>query len=186
MSRTGFALLMVGIAVLILALMWLGWRARAKRDAGIALNVAPLAGALIAEFVGVQYVSTTQLGLAFERVSIAGLRYKGRAELTVLTGGVIIAINGEAPISIPASDVLGTSRANGRIGKAVESGGISVLEWRAPEGRALESGFRFDEPAQQKQFEAAISQISIQTLAGAEQAAAHTSTSSTDTTQEDA
>lgn len=189
MSRTGFALVMGGAAIAILALMWLGWRSRAKRDAGIRLAVGEIAGALVAEFTGLQYVSTTPLGAPLERVSIPGLRYKGLAALVVREGGVTVTVTGEPDVSIPGSDVLGASRASGRVGKAVETGGLSVLEWRAANGRELESGFRFTEPAQQREFEAAIGRITgahTQTTAQASSASADSSPTFTDTTQEDA
>ncbi|WP_017794135.1 PH-like domain-containing protein [Leucobacter salsicius] len=159
MSRTGFAILMVGIAVAILALMWLGWRGRARRDSGIVLAAQVLAGAALAEFTGVQYVSTTPLGRPLERVAIPGLRYKGLAALSVRTDGVEIAVTGETPVTIPAAALLGTSRASGRVGKAVESGGLAVLEWQSTEGQAFESGFRFAAPSQQAEFEAAVAQL---------------------------
>lgn len=186
MSRTGFAFLMVGIAVAILALMWLGWRSRAKRDSGIELTARGLSGAVLAEFTGVQYVSTTLLGHALERVSIPGLRYKGLAALTVRVDGVEIAVTGESPVSISASALLGTSRASGRVGKAVEAGGIAVLEWQSVDGRDLESGFRFAAPREQYEFEAAVARLTNQTNASADSADANDSTHSTDTTQEDA
>lgn len=189
MSRSGFALLMVSIAIAILALMWLGWRARAKRDAGIEPVAGEVAGALLAEFTGVQYVSTTPLGLPLERVSFPGLQYKGIATLSVYVGGVMVAVTGAPAVSIVAPAVIGASRSNGRVGKAVEAGGLSVLEWSAADGRELESGFRFAEPAQQRAFEAAIERLTsshTQTIAPADSAGANDSSTFTDTTQEDA
>lgn len=166
---------MAAIAAVLLAIMWLGWRNRTRRDAGIATAAKSLTGAVLAEFGGVQYVSTTLLGHAFERVAIAGLRYKGLAELTVRADGVSIAVTGEPPVTIASSDILGTSRSNGRIGKAVETDGISVLEWRSTDGRELESGFRFAGPAEQRAFEVAVAQATTEI-----------STNPSHTTQEDA
>ncbi|MHA3724584.1 PH-like domain-containing protein [Leucobacter sp. HY1910] len=166
---------MAGVAAALLAIMWLGWRNRTRRDAGVAAAAHALTGAVLAEFGGVQYVSTTLLGHAFERVAVAGLRYKGLADLTVRTDGVSIAVTGETPVTIGSQDLLGTSRSSGRVGKAVEAGGISVLEWRSADGRELESGFRFGGPAEQRAFEDAIAQ-----------ATTHISNNLSDTTQEDA
>lgn len=190
MSRTGFALLMAAIAAALLALMWIGWRGRAKHDSGIVLAARALVGAAVTEFTGVQYVSTTPLGRALERVSIPGLRFKGLADIAVRTDGATITVTGESPVTIPAADLLGTSRSSGRVGKAVESGGLSVLEWRSVDGRELESGFRFVDPKQQNAFDAAIAQLTGQpntpTTAKANPADANNSPHLTDTTQEDA
>lgn len=198
MSRTGFAFMMVGIAAAILALMWFGWRGRAKHNSGIVLAARALVGSVITEFTGVQYVSTTPLGSALDRVSIPGLRFKGLADVAVRSDGVTITVTGEATVTIPASDLIGTSRSNGRVGKAVEAGGLSVLEWRSADGRELESGFRFADPKQQNAFDAAIAgltgpasaeqstQPNTQTTAAADSADANDSPHLTDTTQEDA
>lgn len=166
---------MAAIAAALLAIMWLGWRGRTRRDAGIAAAAQVLTGAVLAELGGVQYVSTTLLGQAFERVAVPGLRYKGLADLTVRTDGVSIAVTGETPVTIASVDLLGTTRSNGRIGKAVETDGISVLEWRSADGRELESGFRFNGPTEQRAFEAAVAQ-----------ATTNISTNPSNTTQEDA
>lgn len=186
MSRTGFAIMMAGIAVAILALMWLGWRSRARRDSNVTLTARALSDVVLAEFTGVQYVSTTLLGRALERVSLPGLRYKGFAVLTVRADGVEIAVTGESPVSISQPSLLGTSRSSGRVGKAVEAEGISVLEWQSTDGRELESGFRFATPSEQHEFEAAVAQLTQQTNASADSADTQDSSHFTDTTQEDA
>lgn len=177
---------MAAIAAALLAIMWLGWRRRTRRDAGIAATAQVLTGAVLAEFGGVQYVSTTLLGQAFERVAVPGLRYKGLADLTVRTDGVSIQVTGETPVTIASSDLRGTTRSNGRIGKAVETDGISVLEWRSADGRELESGFRFATPSEQHEFEAAVARLTQQTNVSADSADTQDSSHFTDTTQEDA
>lgn len=189
MTRSGFAVFMAAIAVIIVALMWLGWRARSKRDASISLSAVEIAGAVLAEFTGVQYVSTTPIGLPLERVSIRGLQYKGLASLLVREGGVALEVTGEQTVSIPGDHIIGVSRSNGRVGKAVEAGGLSVLEWRSVDGRDLESGFRFSDQAEQRAFEAAVHAITdnqTQTTAPAGQADVTSSQTFTDMTQEDA
>lgn len=183
MNRTTFAFLMAGIAVALLALMWLGWRKRTQRDAAVVIHQQAFVGALLAEFTGVQYVSTTLLGRPLERVAIAGLRYKGLAEIVFRLDGVTISITGEQPVMIPAVDVLAATRSSGRVGKFVESGGLSVLEWRTPGGQKLESGFRFSGPSEQRAFEAAVARLSP---AGSDPDSTKDSSNFTDTTQEDA
>lgn len=160
MSRSLFLLIMIAIAAIALLGMWLAWRARGRRDAGVASLAGELTGALIAEFARVAYVSTTPLGSPFERVAIPGLGYKGYAALAVRTDGVEIAVTGERPVRIAAAGLRGTGTARGRVGKVVDRDGLSVLRWHADDGRELESSFRFDDSAEQRRFADAIDQIS--------------------------
>nr|WP_237464596.1 hypothetical protein [Leucobacter luti] len=154
---------MVAIAALALGGMWFAWRARARRDAAVVASAEPLAGALIAEFPRASYVSTTPAGAPLERVAIPGLRYKGYASVAVRRDGVVIAVTGEAPVTIGVAQLTGAGTANGRVGKTVERDGLSLLRWRtgapgAP-ARDVESSFRFADPAEQQRFATAISQV---------------------------
>lgn len=159
MTRDAFLLLMVALAAAILLAMWLGWRARKRRDAGVAVLAEPLSGRMLLEIPKVAYVSTTPLGRPFERIAIPGLIYKGYAELRVRTDGAEIEVTGEPPVRIGAAQLLGTGMVRGRIGKVVERDGLAVLQWQPAGERVLESSFRFDEPAQQQQFAATITQV---------------------------
>ncbi len=183
MSRTAFTILMVSIAAVALAAMWIAWRARAGRDAGVALPRSSPSGEVIDSFPRASYVSTTPAGSPFERVAIPGLQYKGYADLTVRRDGVSVTVTGEAPVHIPAAQLLGTGTARGRVGKAVERDGLSLLRWStasAPDaGRELESSFRFAEPAEQRRFADAVGAV-------IGSAATSDTTNQTDTTQEDA
>lgn len=165
MSASQIALIFAAVGVLALASMWLAWRARARRDADIVPGVGPREAtphddATIASFPRVSYVSTTPADSPFERLAIPGLRYRGYAELTVSRGGATIAVTGERPVFIPAADIRGTGTASGRVGKAVERDGLSLLRWRAGE-RVVESSFRLADPAEQAAFAEAIDSISL-------------------------
>ncbi|WP_440311494.1 PH-like domain-containing protein [Leucobacter chromiireducens] len=190
MSRTTFIILMSSIAVLAFAGMWIAWRGRTRRDAAIA-SATPqpeLTGAPLAHFPRASYVSTTPAGAPLERVAIPGLRYKGYAEVTVHGDGVTIAVTGEAPVTIPASQIIGSGAAGGRIGKAVEPGGLSLLRWALPapgsDARELESSFRLADPAEQARFAEAVAAVSQHRTSGS---AAGTQTNTTHPTiQEEA
>lgn len=163
MTRTGFTILMISIAVVVLGLMWLAWRARARRDTSALAPLASaqdLTGELVAEFPRASYVSTTPVGAPLERVSFPGLRYKGFADLVLREDGVSIAVTGEKPVLIPASQVLGSATAGSRIGKTVERDGLSLLRWRADasgaDPRELESSFRLADPREQLRFADAV------------------------------
>lgn len=190
MSRTTFIILMSSIAVLAFVGMWIAWRGRARRDAAV-VSEAPqpvLTGAQLAHFPRASYVSTTPAGAPLERVAIPGLRYKGYAAVTIHGDGVTIAVTGEAPVTIPAAQIIGAGTAGGRIGKAVEPCGLSLLRWALPapggEARELESSFRLADPAEQARFADAVAAVRQSESAGS---AADTQTNTTHPTiQEEA
>lgn len=165
MSRPMFATIMIAIVVLAFLGMWLAWRARARRDAGVQTSTAAHVGAVIAEFARVFYISTTPAGEPLVRVAAPGLRYRGRADIVVREDGVTLDIDGEQPVHLSAAQLRGSGEAGRRIGKAVEQGGLALIRWESAgeAGQArgiLESSFRFDSKAEQQRFAAAIDQIS--------------------------
>lgn len=163
MSRTGFAILMASIVVVVLGGMWIAWRARSRRDSHLAGALTIPTGEIIAVFPRASYVSTTPVGSPFERVAIPGLRYKGFAEVTVRRDGVSIAVTGEPAVHLTSTQLHGTSTAGGRIGKVVERDGLSLLQWQSnsvdDEPRELESSFRFTNAPEQHSFANAIATI---------------------------
>ena len=154
MTRTMFLIIWLLIAGGLLTFMALAWRARKRRDAGLALPDIDLAGDVLAEFQHVAYVSTTPIGAPLERVAIPGLTFKGWADVTVRRDGVAIAVQGERPVEIPAAQLRGTDAAGGRIGKVVERDGLALLQWQSQSmgERELESSFRFSSPAEHRRF----------------------------------
>ncbi|MGW9020873.1 PH-like domain-containing protein [Leucobacter chromiiresistens] len=183
MTRTAFALVMVAIAAVVLLAMWIGWRGRARRHSAFAEHGDALVGAVVAAFPRVGYVSTTRIGAPLDRLSIPGLQFKGFADVTLRADGATIAVTGEPEIHLPVDRLLGTDVASRRVGKAVERDGLSVLQWRAADGSAVESSFRFSLPADQLRFADAVAQI---IPAGAAHAPGPQTHSTPHTTQEDA
>lgn len=168
-SRIVFVIIALALIALILLVMLRAWNARKRRDAGIPAPATVLSGEILDAFPLVAYVSTTPAGAPFDRVVIPGLGFKGWAEVAVRRDGVSIAVTGERPVSIAAARLTGVGTANARVGKAVESDGLSLLRWRAAddttaddttaEPRELESGFRFSDAAEQQRFADAVAQI---------------------------
>ncbi len=187
MSRPLFALLVVAVVVLALFAMWLGWRARLRRDAGVRTSATAPLGQLIAEFTHLLYVSTTPVGEPLSRVAVPGLRYRGQAEISVFSDGVTISVVGESPTHLSVDQLRGSGSAGRRVGKAVETEGLALLRWQpltaaetpGTAGQAeLESSFRFEQKSEQRRFAAAIDQLT--------HSAAEASAASTATSQEDA
>lgn len=159
MNRMTFLLIWTVLAAALFTFMVIAWRARKRRDSGLALPAIGLAGDIIATFAHAGYVSTTPEGAPLERLAIPGLRYKGWANITVRADGIELAVTGERPVEIAADRVLGTDYAGGRIGKVVERDGLALLGWQSADGRRVESSFRFNSPTEQRRFADAIAEI---------------------------
>ena len=158
MSRPVFALIFAVIVLLAFAGMWWGWRARARRDAGVLGASAAPQGELLAEFPLVTYVSTTPVGEPLVRVAAPGLRYRGRARIAVHSDGITIAVTGEDPVHLSLEHLRGSGSAGVRVGKAVERDGLALVQWSSDD-RELESGFRFDSVEEQRRFTQAIDAV---------------------------
>ena len=157
MSRTLFAVIVAAVVIIAFLAMWLGWRARARRDAGVLASAIAPVGELIAEFSRVLYVSTTPVGEPLTRVAAPGLRYRGQAEIAVRRDGVTITVAGEDPTHLDSSQLRGSDSAGRRVGKAVERDGLGLLRWvSTADQRELESSFRFESKAEQHRFAEAI------------------------------
>ncbi|NLA65315.1 MAG: hypothetical protein GX862_05200 [Leucobacter sp.] len=166
MSRPVFALVVIAVIAVALLAMWLGWRARSRRDATIRTSEQAPTGALIAEFTRVLYVSTTPTGEPLVRVAVRGLRYRGPADVWVYSDGVTLQVDGEDPVHLAAAQVQGSGAAARRVGKAVEHQGLSLLIWHpvdaatnSGQGSALESSFRLQDKAEQHRFTQAIEEL---------------------------
>jgi hypothetical protein len=61
--------------------------------------------------------------------------------------GVLIERTGERPVWIPRASLRSVRLGSGQAQKAYEAGGLILLAWQLGE-RAVETGFRADDPAQ--------------------------------------
>lgn len=159
MSRELFAAIVVIVIVLIFIGMWRGWRARSRQDAFVHEATSEPGGTVIAEFQGAYYVSTTPVGEPLVRVAIPGLKYRGRAQVTVREQGVTVQVDGEDAVHFSVPQLSGSGTAGRRVGKAVENGGLALMLWDAEDGRELESSFRFESRDEQTRFTEAIDRI---------------------------
>jgi hypothetical protein len=122
--------LVVAFLLLLLALMFIGWRARQRRQAGLAQpeSVPEDIGDIHGVFESF-YVATTVAGDQLNRIAVRGLGYRSRARLTVADAGVVLAIRGEHEVFIPKAAIREVSRATWTIDRVVEEGGLIRVAW---------------------------------------------------------
>lgn len=147
MDRSVLLAIVVVFMVALLALLVLGWRARVKRQSGIAKPArAPQdAGEILAHFTG-KYVATTSAGDQLDRVAVHGLGFRGSVSIDVHRAGLLVAINGADEFFIPAQDMRGIGTATWTIDRVVEKDGLDRLEWTLGD-KHVDSYFRLDNAA---------------------------------------
>jgi hypothetical protein len=132
-------LVLIGVA---LALIWLGWRNRLRRQADV--DPLPEIPAELGTAVAVadgQYVASTTAGDWLDRIAVHNLGIRTNAELSVHPQGVLFDRSGAGPVFIPAASLTGVRQESGMAGKFVEKDGLLVLSWMLG-SRELDSGFR--------------------------------------------
>ena len=138
-------LLVLAVVPLLWGLMYLGWRRRAGRQAGLP---APLeappdgdVGALVVAPVAGTYVSTVSAGNWLDRVVAHGLGTRSAMELRAGTAGLWFVRTGVRCLFVPARDVVAVRRERGIAGKYTLEEGVVVVRWRLGEVE-LDTGFR--------------------------------------------
>lgn len=144
MDRFGPTAIIVGIVVLAVVGMFLGWRARVAKNEGLSVPspVPESTGETLATGTGL-YVATTLAAQPFERVAAHGLGFRARASITVSRDGIAIDAAGRQPYFIATTALDAVERATWAIDKAVEPGGLVVVTWRLGD-TLLDSYFRMD------------------------------------------
>lgn len=129
-DRTTPALTVIALLVLLLALMVLGWRARRRRQGTLPEPPHPAAG-LGAPVLDVEvlYVATTTARQPLDRLTVAPLGFRGRAAARIHDAGLVLAIDGERDVLLPADRITGSGLATYAIDRAVEEGGLVVVTW---------------------------------------------------------
>ena len=137
--------IIVGV-VLVLAIlaMYLGWRARGRRQSDLEmLALVPEDPGTVTAVAKGLYVATTLANQPLERITVQGLGFRSRATVSVAEQGVILALTGQAPMFIARESLRGVDRATWTIDTAVESGGLVVFSWQLGT-RELDSYLRVD------------------------------------------
>ena len=160
MTRPVATALVVAAVPLIWALMWSGWRRRARRQGFLPAPRRPEElelGSPTTQFEGV-YVSTTRHGDWLDRIAAHGLGTRSGVTVVVGTGGVVLDRGGARGIAIDRSELSGASRATGIAGKVVEHEGLAVITWRLGETE-LDSGVRLKHAQDTSRLVAAVNAL---------------------------
>jgi len=165
MDRTLPAILIGLVVGGLFLLMWRSWRARRRRDSGLAAGYpAPATDSNALVTVDCFYVATTPRDRPLERLAIAGLGFRARAEISVTDAGVWLALRGETPVYLPAAALDLLTSATVAIDRVVEKDGLLRLGWQsAGSATPVDSYFRIIVPAERRSLTAAIRSISAVT-----------------------
>ncbi|EAR24418.1 probable export or membrane protein [marine actinobacterium PHSC20C1] len=146
MTKDASLLIVLGILVLLLALMVLGWYSRKRRQAHIGQPVTPPSNLSSNEirFAG-KYVATTLAGDRLNRVNVHGLGFRANCRIEAHPEGIVVARAGSPELWISRINLRAVSRASWTIDRVVEQNGLQVIEWTL-DGTAVDSYFRMDDP----------------------------------------
>lgn len=160
--------LWMALGLVILLVMWRGWRGARSRGASV-VGVLPevprgdALGAARTEPVAGTYVSSTTAGDWLGRVAARDLGVRSAATVQVFDAGVLVARRGAADVFVPAASVRGVRRTPGMAGKYVGGEGIVVIEWTAtaPDGAPapLDTGIRTQHKADRALLVAAVGSL---------------------------
>lgn len=149
-NQTLTVLITVPLIAVVLALIWLGWRSRLRRQSDVErLPEVPQQLTPATVVADGQYVVTTTGGDWLDRIAVQGLGIRSNAELSVHAEGVLFDRKGAAPVFIPASAIVESREASGMAGKFVEKDGLLVISWKLGT-RELDTGFRSKRAADKK------------------------------------
>lgn len=138
--------LVLAVAVGGWLLMLRGWRRRKARQGDVELPAPPTtSGAQRLPPLSGLYVGTVTAGDWLDRVAAHGLGFRAPGVLRYDDAGVTVERDGELPFLIPLEALREVRLAQALAGKVVGPGGLLVVTWDL-EGRALDTGFRAQDP----------------------------------------
>ncbi|PPK63902.1 transporter [Actinokineospora auranticolor] len=155
MNRLSLTLLFVAVFLLLVALMWWGYRNRARRQAKVlpALPTAPedllasvrsgAAETVLPPSTGV-YASTVTGASWQDRVAVGDVGFRADATAHLLADGLLFDRTGATPVWIPAGSVRAARTEAGIAGKVMGRDGLLVVRWAVGE-QEFDTGFRADD-----------------------------------------
>lgn len=126
MTKELFAVLCVAFVVLAALLVWLGLRARGRRQRDILEPLGWDDRAAPTLVVDALYVATTRADDPYDRIFAHGLGFRGRTRLAIDAEGVQLLAD-RRELHIPATSIRSIERATWTIDRVVEPGGIIVI-----------------------------------------------------------
>ena len=154
MERFWLTLAVLAVCVLAGYGLFVGWRHRAQRQAGLAElpSVPTDLGPDLATALTGLYVCTTTSGNWQDRIVAHGLGRRANATAELTADGVLINRINDDPIFLPAGSLTAVGTAPGIAGKVMGlPNGVLIISWRLGDV-LLDSGFRADDPALQAEW----------------------------------
>lgn len=141
---------MIAIALVLLGLMWIGWRGRQRRSEPLigllpTIELADLTGPLTLEIAG-EYISSTTSGDWLDRVATADLGVRSKGYVQVFQQGIVFTRSGAPRVFVPAASIVRVETSPGMVGKFVGGDGLVVVTWtvaaKFEDGTDLDTGYR--------------------------------------------
>lgn len=134
--------IMIALAVVILGAMFLAWRRRLRRDAGLVAPVGVPDDAAMLSRHEILYVATTGHDLPLERLALKPLAYRARGELAVTNRGIALHLDGEQAVFLASSALVAIDRATVTIDRVVERDGLVRVVWTTGDDTTVDSYLR--------------------------------------------
>jgi hypothetical protein len=123
-------IVILAVLVAVFVLLWLGWRARQRRQVDLGEAAAPPADFGEPTFTDdLLYVATTRADAPLDRITIAGLGFRARAVVTTAPSGIVLDLAGRGPVFIPKAAIRGVGRATWTIDRVVDADGLVFVRW---------------------------------------------------------
>lgn len=148
MDRVWITLGFLLLWVVLVLLMWKGWRGRARRQAEnigeLPAVPAELGEQLVAPSTGL-YVGSTLAPSWQDRIAVGDLGHRAAGEISRYRSGVLLERDGASPIWIPQDSIRAIRTERGLAGKVMTKDGVLVIRWQLPSGTEIDTGFRGDD-----------------------------------------
>lgn len=148
MERTLTVVGLVAFWLILIGLMYLGWRNRGRRQADRIgeLPAVPqdLGAQLLAPTTGL-YVGSTIAPSWQDRIAVGDLAFRAAGEVSRWERGILLELNGANPIFIPTEAIRAVRTERGLAGKVMTRDGVLVIRWELPTGTEIDTGFRGDD-----------------------------------------
>ena len=148
MERLFWVLGCVALWLLLIWLMYRGWRNRAARQADRIGELPAVPGDLgtqtLPPTTGL-YVGSTIAPSWQDRIAVGDLGHRASAEIARYERGILLERTGESTIWIPQEAIRAVRTERGLAGKVMTKDGVLVVRWELPSGTEIDTGFRGDD-----------------------------------------